>query len=165
VIVGMPTAPAMDRTRDEMADRALIERFLKYWVAGDVEQVVSLLSDDVVYQLFISQTALPYGGEWRGPDAVKDVFFDMLATFDCIEFEPTILYVTDGRARCQSRYVYRHRASGEWLTGTSRLVVRIRDGAIERLDEFHDDALLQAFARLANQRARERTDPLKGWKP
>jgi ketosteroid isomerase-like protein len=148
-----------------MDDRGLIETFLKFLVAGDVEQVVALLADDVVYQLFASQTALPYGGEWRGTDAVRNVLFDMLAMFDCIEFEPTILYVTDSRARCQIRYVYRHRASGEWLSGTARLVCRIKDGSIARLDEFHDDALLQAFARLASQRARERPDPLKGWKP
>jgi ketosteroid isomerase-like protein len=147
-----------------MNDRELIETLLRFLGAWDVEQILSLMSKQVVYQLYISQTALPYGGQWRGTDAVRDVFFDRLATLDCIEYEPTVINVINGRARCQAHYVYRHRASGETLTGTSRIVCHIKAGTIDRMEEYHDDALLKAFAKLANQRAIERCDELKEWK-
>ena len=136
-----------------------MEASLAYWVAGDVELILSTLSDDVVYQLYVSQTALPYGGEWVGKDAVRNVFFDMFAVFDCTEFEPTLLEVRDGIARCQCQYVYRHRASGEWLSGSCRLVCTIAHNLIVRMDEYHDEALLKAFSRFATQRARDGSGP------
>ena len=150
-----------------MDHRTLVETSMTYWAAGDIERVMTTLSDDVVYQVYVAQTALPYGGEWSGKDAVRDVFFDVFALFDAIEFNPTILDVRDGIARCQCQYVFRHRPSGEWLSGSCRLVCTIQNDLISRLDEFHDEPMVVAFTQLAKQRALEgRGAPAHGkpWK-
>lgn len=44
--------------------------------------------------------------------------------------------------------MYRHRASGEILSGHFRLVLKFREGMIVRGDEYHDRARIEAFMRL-----------------
>ena len=54
--------------------------------------------------------------------------------------------------RVQVSFVYHHRRTGENLVGTKRLVIRLKDGLIVRVDEYHDAALIEAFMRLTQQR-------------
>lgn len=134
----------------------LIETALDYFAAGDVDQILALCSDDVVFQLYISQSALPFGGIARGQDAVRDKFFDILAVFDCLAYEPVLLDLHRGVARVQSRFVYHHRASDERLEGTLRLVCTLKNGRILRIEEYHDDAMMKAFMCLAAWRIETR---------
>jgi len=54
--------------------------------------------------------------------------------------------------RVQVTFIYRHRRSGENLIGTKRMVMRLRDDLIVRIDEYHDAGLVEAFMRLTQQR-------------
>ena len=47
--------------------------------------------------------------------------------------------------------MYRHRASGEVLSGRFRMVMQVKDGLIDRADEYHDRAKVEAFLRLVGQ--------------
>lgn len=135
-----------------LPDRTLIDTALAYWSVQDVEQTLGLFSDDIVYQLYICQSALPFGGETRGKEAVRTMLYDILAQFDYVSYEPAILGVKDGVARIQTRYVMRHRASEEELSGSKRFVCTIKDGLITLIVEYHDAPLVEAFMRLANWR-------------
>ena len=148
-----------------MDHRTLIETALTYYVAGDVEQVMSMCSRDVVLQLYVSQNELPFGGEARGSDGVRDKYFDMLALFDCLEYDPVLLDVRDGVARVQTQFVYHHRESGERLAGSLRMVCTIEDDLISRIEEHHDEPMMKAFMRLAEWRVAE-DGPVApiGWK-
>jgi ketosteroid isomerase-like protein len=44
--------------------------------------------------------------------------------------------------------MYRHRRSGEVLSGRFRMIMRVEDGLIVRTDEYHDRAKVEAFLRL-----------------
>ena len=44
--------------------------------------------------------------------------------------------------------MYRHRASGEVLSGRFRMLIRVEDGLVVRADEYHDRAKVEAFMRL-----------------
>lgn len=138
----------------------LIETTLQYWSAQDVERTLELVSDNVVYQLYISQTALPYGGETRGKDDFRDVLFDILAQFDYLSYEPVILGICGDVARVQTRCVLHHRASGHELDMSKRSVFRIKHGLIVRIDEYLDAALVESFMRLAQWRIRENAQRL-----
>jgi ketosteroid isomerase-like protein len=138
--------------RADAADRKLIERALAFWSVQDVEQTLEAFSDDIVYQLYICQSALPFGGETRGKEAVRTMLFDILAQFDYVSYEPWILSVTAGVARIQTRYVMRHRASEEELAGSKRFVCTIKRGRITLIVEYHDAPLVKAFMELANWR-------------
>ena len=133
-------------------DRAVIESVFAYWSAQDVEQTVSLLSEDVVYQLYVCRSAHPFGGEWVGREAVRTLLFDLLAEFDYLAYEPTILEVHDGVARVHSRYHIRHRASGEDLSGSKRLICTLQNGLVTRIHEYEDAPMVEAFIRLTNWR-------------
>lgn len=136
----------------EWRDGMLVEEAIAYWSVQDVEATLGLLSDDIVYQLYVCKSALPFGGETRGKDAVRAMLFEILAAFDYIAYEPVILAVRGGVARIQTRYVMRHRASGEQLSGSKRFVCTMKDGAITLIVEYHDAPLVEAFMRLANWR-------------
>jgi len=51
-------------------------------------------------------------------------------------------------ARVQTRYSLRHRPSGETLSGTKRVALRIEDRIVRRIDEYQDRALVLTFMSL-----------------
>jgi ketosteroid isomerase-like protein len=135
-----------------MDNRAIVESFLACWSVQDVEMTVAHVHDDFVYALYISETALPYGGETRGKDNVRAVLYAILAEFDYLRYDPEIISVEGDVVRVTAAFVYHHRRTGENLTGTKRMVFRLKDSLITRIDEYHDAAKVEAFMRLAAQR-------------
>lgn len=134
---------------------SVLEKTLMYWAAGDVEMTVSLMNEDVVYRLYIDEAVVAFAGEHRGKEAVRHFLFSVLEMFDQIEYVP-LQVRSEGEgcsARCWFHYV--HRASGERLRSTLRLIVGFKDGKIETMDEYHDQALIEAFVRLASAKAAE----------
>ncbi|NJO33495.1 MAG: nuclear transport factor 2 family protein, partial [Rhodospirillales bacterium] len=106
---------------------------------------------------------LPYGGETRGKDNVRAVLYAILAEFDYLRYDPEIVAVEGDVVRVAVTFVYHHRRTGEDLSGTKRMVFKLADGVITRIDEYHDAAKVEAFMRLAAQRteADEVTAPPK----
>jgi ketosteroid isomerase-like protein len=145
---GRATTNAVNQIRD----RERVEALTAYWSAQDVELTLGCFSDDVIYQLYICRSALPFGGEVHGKAAVRDLLFDILAVFDYVRYEPVILACSRGVARVQTHYVMRHRASGEELSGSKRFVCTLQGGLITRVFEYHDVELVEAFMRHANGR-------------
>jgi ketosteroid isomerase-like protein len=135
-----------------MDNQAIVVSFLKCWIAQDVELTVAHAADDVVYALHISKEALPFGGETHGKERIRGVLYAILADFDYLKYEPVILGAQDDMVRVQVSFIYHHRRTGEDLVGSKRLVIKLRDGLIARVDEYHDAALVEAFMRLAQQR-------------
>ncbi len=137
-------------TEFEVASAATI-----YWAAQDVDMTVSTFSEDIVYQLFVSRSARPFGIERVGREAVREMLYDVLADFDYVSYESDILEAGNGVARVRSCYCMRHRATGEELTGSKRFVCTVRDGLLTRIHEYHDAVLVEAFIKLARWRLRE----------
>lgn len=135
-----------------MDNRAVVESFLACWSVQDVEMTIEHVHDDFVYALYISETALPCGGETRGKDNVRAVLYTMLAEFDYLRYEPEIVAVEGDIVRASIAFVYHHRRTGEDLSGTKRMVLQLKGGLIARIDEYHDAARVEAFMRLAAQR-------------
>lgn len=129
-------------------DFALIEDSLRYWRVQDVELTLSTYADDVVYRLYTFQNQEPGFADLRGKDAVRTALYDILSQFDYLSYTSDILDVSDGVGRVQSRFVLRHRMSGESLSGSKRQRIAIAAGEIVRIDEYHDLALVNAFMRL-----------------
>ncbi|MFM9845858.1 MAG: nuclear transport factor 2 family protein [Hyphomicrobiaceae bacterium] len=135
-----------------MDNRAIVESFLACWSVQDVEMTIAHVHDDFVYALYISETALPYGGETRGKDNVRAVLFAILAEFDYLRYDAEIIAIEGDVVRASVAFVYHHRRTGENLSGTKRMVLQLKDGLITRIDEYHDAAKVEAFMRLAAQR-------------
>jgi ketosteroid isomerase-like protein len=134
-----------------MQGLAVVEEFARYWSAQDVDLSVGLLAEDAVWDLRISQTALSFAGETVGRENIRAGFFAILAQWDYIAFQPTILGFEGGVGRIQVKFHYRHRASGEDLVGSFRANLTVQDDEIVRIDEFHDAPMVEAFMRIASQ--------------
>ena len=144
-----------------MDNRAVVGSFLACWSVQDVEMTVAHVHEDFVYALYVSETALPYGGETRGKENVRAVLYAILADFDYLRYEPEIISVEGDVVRVAVEgdvvrvavaFTYHHRRTGEDLSGTKRMVFQLADGLITRIDEYHDAAKVEAFMRLAAQR-------------
>jgi ketosteroid isomerase-like protein len=118
------------------------------WAVQDVEMTAMHFHDDMVYKLHSVTRELPYTGVTRGRAAVRDVLFTIIKDFDYLKYDSRINSVEGDIVRAQVSFQYQHRQSGEILDGTRRLVFRLKDGFIVRMDRYHDDQRVDAFLRL-----------------
>ena len=127
-----------------------VRQFLTAWIAGDFAVTTSFIADDCVYALYISNDVLPFAGETVGKANIEAALRLMRVQFDYLLFRPHH-YVTDGdNVRLRVEHMYRHRASGEVISGNFRLIFEVRDSLIARADEYHDRAMMEAFIRLVS---------------
>ena len=138
-----------------MDNRQVIERFVRYWIVQDVENAVTCLSEDCVYALKISETALPFAGEQVGRDAIRNAFYAILRDWDYLEWCPSILSVDGSEGRLHVKYAYRFRRTGDILSGTFRVTCTIEKGMITRIIELHDAARVEAFMRMVSAKPSE----------
>jgi ketosteroid isomerase-like protein len=123
----------------------VVRRFNASWIPGDVESAIRFVAEDCVYALYISDEVLPFGGETRGRENIKAAFHMMRDQFEYILYRPQILAVDRDKVRQRVEFMYRHKKSGETLTGNFRLILRVKDGLLVRGDEYHDRPMVEAF--------------------
>jgi hypothetical protein len=75
----------------------------------------------------------------------------MLAEFDYLHYEPTIVGVENHIVRAQVNFRYRHRETGNIIEGSRRLVFEIKDDLMYRLDSYEDTLRLEAFMRMSRE--------------
>lgn len=126
----------------------VVAKFNAAWEAGDIEGALAFIADDAVYELHVSKEVLPVGGPSVGRDAIAATMRQMRTDWDYVLYRPLALSAHGDIARFQVEFMYRHRASGEVLSGRFRLVMRIENGLIKRADEYHDRAKVETFMRL-----------------
>lgn len=127
---------------------AVVTHFNAVWDAGDIDGVLALMADHAEYELHISKDVLPYGGMAAGHADIGEKLRRMRADWDYILYRPFSLAADGSIVRFQVEFMYRHRESGQVLSGRFRLVIRVEVGLIQRVDEFHDRAKVEAFMRL-----------------
>jgi ketosteroid isomerase-like protein len=135
-----------------MDNEAIVASWVACWAAQDVEMTLVHMHENVIYKVHASSEVLPFGGEKRGRDALRNLMFDVLADFDVLMYSLKFVRVFRNGARAHVRYKYRHRATGEVLEDTRRLVVEIHGGRIGRIDAYYDDRMVEAFMRLTHYR-------------
>lgn len=126
----------------------VVQTFLTAWSEGNFEETLSCLAPDVVYALYISKEHLPFAGETVGRDNVEAGLRMIRSQFEYLLYRPHNIVADEDRVRVRVEFMYRHRASGEVLSGGFRLVLALRDEKIVRADEYHDRARIEAFMRL-----------------
>jgi len=144
-----------------MDSRSVVASFLAYWSVQDLEMALAHGHPDVVYTIHNGRDASPLAGVYRGVEACRDLGYAMLAEFDYLNYEPTIVAVEDAIVRAQVNFRYRHRATGNIIEGSRRLVFEIRDDLIYRLDSYEDTLRLEAFMRMSRDAPPAATDPLE----
>ena len=135
-----------------MTSRSVVASFFASWRVQDVELAVEHFHEDIVYELHVHTPEQPFSRMRRGKEACREGLFSILKDFDYLKYEPTINSINGNVVRAGVVFKYRHRATGEILEGTRRLVFELKDGLIIRIDGFHDARLVAAFMRLTEHR-------------
>jgi ketosteroid isomerase-like protein len=125
-----------------------VRRFFEAWINNDVDAAMRFVADDAVYALYISKELLPFGGETVGRAGIEAALREARRQFEYLVFRPFRYVTSGGTVRLRVEFMYRHRASGEVLSGRFRMVMEVRGGLILRADEYHDRAMVEAFLRL-----------------
>ena len=123
-------------------------QFTRFWTAGDIDSAMLLVAEDAVYVLYISGDVLPFAGETVGRDNIAAALRKIRQDFEYLLYRPLDLVTNGDEVRYQVEFMYRHRASGEVLSGRFRMIMRVENGLLVRTDEYHDRAKVEAFMRL-----------------
>ncbi len=126
----------------------VVRQFNTFWAPGDAESAVRLIAEHAVYALYISGDLLPFAGETVGQANIAAAMRQMRADYEYLLYRPLDLMAKGDEVRYQVEFMYRHRGSGEVLSGRFRMIMRVEDGLIVRTDEYHDRAKVEAFLRL-----------------
>ncbi len=126
----------------------IVRQFNKAWADGDLAAAMLWVAENCVYALYISGELLPYGGETAGRANIEAVLRQVRLDFEYLLYRPLNLKANGAVVRFQVEFMYRHRRSGETLSGRFRLVMRVENGLIVRADEYHNRAKVEAFMRL-----------------
>lgn len=126
----------------------IVKAFNAAWAAGDIDAAIAYVAEDGVYALYLSNEVLPFAGETVGRAGIEAVLREVRRQFDYLVYRPHAIVVSGDIVRMRVEHMYRHRASGEMLTGNFRLVFTVRGDKIVRADEYHDRAMVETFMHL-----------------
>jgi ketosteroid isomerase-like protein len=133
-----------------MSPEETVETFLIRWAADPAGAMADMVARDIVYTLNVSPDAIQIGGETVGWDAVNAKMMAIRDVFDYLVFKPRIYGVRGDKVRSRIELIFRHKLSGELLTGQMRNEIIVRDGMIARVDEYVDAPLIESFMRMFN---------------
>lgn len=139
----------------------VVAEFFDAWIAGDVDAAVGLLAPDAIYALYIAEDLLPFAGVTRGRGQIASRLHEMRQSWDYERFRPGPLRQDaddEEIVYCSVEFRYRHRPSGEQLSGSFRMVWCVRDGFVRSCEEYHDRARVETFLRLVRRYGPEATD-------
>jgi ketosteroid isomerase-like protein len=124
----------------------VVERFEHAFVRGDMDEVLSLLHEDIVVH---EAPSLPYAGDHRGHDG----FLKLAEAFNRVwemtsPLDLTVLDAGETAVVVLVRYDVVARATGNALTLDHVEIYTVRDGKISDLDVYYRDtaAMLEATA-------------------
>jgi ketosteroid isomerase-like protein len=119
--------------------------------AADPAGAMADTTPDVVYTLNVSPDALQLGGETVGREAVTAMMLAIREVFEYLVYKPRVMAIEDDVIRVKIEIIFRHKPSGELLTGQIRSVLTARDGMVARVDEYVDAPLIESFMRLFSE--------------
>lgn len=128
--------------------RAVITEFVRLWSLGDLTTAFTLVHEDAEYTLHLSGEQLPVGGVVVGRAHIEAGLRQAREVFDYLVYRPIRIAEVQNEVRVPVEFMYRHRPSGEIISGHLRLMFQVQAGLITRAEEFHDRAMVETFLKL-----------------
>ena len=132
----------------EQENTKIAQQAYENFKSGDIQALLSLLSDDVEWQL-PNMDNVPFSGTRRGREQVSEFFASLDRTQEALEFEPKEFIAQGDTVVALGRYRWRVKPTGREFEGDWAHVFTLRDGRIVRFREYTDTAA----AITAHQRA------------
>lgn len=135
-----------------MDSRAVVTSFFTYWRVQDLEMALAHLHEEIVYTFHNGPDAAPFSGSYRGIDSCRALGYKVLAEFDYLGYEPTIVSAGNSVVSAHVRLRLRHRATGHVIEGSQRSIFQVREGLIASIGIYEDAARIEAYMKLVAQR-------------
>jgi uncharacterized protein len=133
----------------EQENTQIVRQTYANFKSGDIQALVSLLSDDVEWQLPEIE-GVPFAGQRRGREEVAQFFATLADAQDVRQFEPRELIAQGEKVVALGHYTWHVKSTGREYGGNWAHVFTIRDGKITGFHEYTDTAAAAA----AYQKAR-----------
>lgn len=135
----------------------LIMTYYAALARGDANAVLACFADDIELCIHISPEVLPFGGVSVGLKAAEERLRLSFKDWECEKAEAVIVRGGgDLHVAADCSFAFRHKASGALLEGRLHNRFVIETGKIRRMDEWMDDAAVQAFVAIAEATSRLR---------
>jgi hypothetical protein len=125
---------------------AIVESIYSAFDRGDVEFILSQLTDDIRWTSHL-EPIVPWGGDFSGKRSVPLFFQAIRESVDVEEFEPMEWIAQGDTLVSIGRFVCRVRSTGKTANTRWAFIWKIRDGKVYSYEQFHDPALAVAFRR------------------
>lgn len=135
---------------------AIMDRFFGGYASGDIDSVAALFHPDSVIH---ETTALPFGGDYHGPDGFRRLLGAMLADFEFQALDPEYLPLGEDAIAVRMGARFTSRRSGAVVQFPVVEIYTMKDGLIHDVDVYYKDP--SAVANLHDQPAGERSNRVR----
>ena len=127
----------------EQQNTNLVQQAYENFKSGNIEALLSLISDDVEWQL-PEVESIPFTGKRKGLESIGQFFAQVGDAQDVLQFEPG-LYIAQGeKVAVQGHYAWRVKANGRSYESDFAHVFTLRNGKIVGFQEYFDTAVAAA---------------------
>lgn len=107
---------------------------------GDIESILTALTEDVTWTLPGPTDIIPFAGERRGRDEVGQFFSALAENQEPLEFEPQQFVAQGDKVVALGQYRWRIKSTGRETASDWAHVFTVRDGKIAGFQEYYDTA-------------------------
>ena len=121
----------------------IVQQVYENFQKGNIPALLKSLTDNVEWELPEVEN-VPIAGKRQGRDRVADFFSELNETQETIDFIPRDFIAQGEKVVVLGSYTWRVKASGGRFTSDWAHVFTMRDGRIERFQEYTDTAAVAA---------------------
>jgi len=127
----------------EQQNTNLVQKAYENFKSGNIEALLSLISDDVEWQLPEVEN-IPFTGKRTGLESIGQFFAQVNEAQDVLQFEPGLYVAQGNKVAVQGHYSWRVKATGRSYESDFAHVFTLREGKIVGFQEYFDTAVAAA---------------------
>jgi uncharacterized protein len=130
----------------------IVQQAYENFKNGNIPALLESMADNVEWEL-PELEGVPAAGKRQGRNGVADFFAKLSETQQVVNFEPTEFVAQDEKVVVLGHYTWRVTASQGQFTSDWAHVFTVRNGRIERFQEYTDTAAVAAAYKQQRTRA------------
>jgi len=122
---------------NEQENTKVVQQAYDYFKSGNIEGVLSLMSNDVDWRLPNIEN-MPHAGTRKGLEQVTEFFSTLAEVQDAKQFDPNEFIAQGDRVVALGHYIWNVKATNREYESDFVHVFTVRDGKITGFDEYFD---------------------------
>ena len=122
---------------NEQENTKTVKQAYDYFKSGNIEGVLSLMSNDVDWRLPNIEN-MPHAGTRKGLEQVTEFFSTLAEAQDAKQFDPNEFIAQGDRVVALGHYIWKVKANNREYESDFVHVFTVRDGKITGFDEYFD---------------------------